>query len=87
MYYVYLLRMNNEQIYTGLTVDLKRRVDEHIHAKVSSTAKRLPCSLIGYEAYVLKPGAIRRERYLKTTEGKRLFKQQYRDIIAAVVAT
>ena len=34
-----------------------------------------------YEAYGLESDARRRERFLKTTEGKRLLKQQIRDIL------
>ena len=81
MYYVYFLSLNNKQVYTGMTTNLKRRISEHNRGKVASTAKRLPAELIGYEAYRLKTDAVRRERYLKTTEGKRLLRQQYRDII------
>ena len=40
-----------------------------------------PVRLIGYEAYMLKTDAARREKFLKTTEGRRLLQQQYRDII------
>ena len=83
MYYVYFLSMKNKQIYTGSTSDLRRRIGEHTRGKVSSTVKRLPIKLFGYEAYQLKSDALRREHFLKTTEGKRLLKQQYRDVIAS----
>ena len=49
--------------------------------KVKSTENYRPFTLIGYESYFLKSDAQRRERFLKTTEGRRLFKQQYRDIL------
>ncbi|MDZ7786248.1 MAG: GIY-YIG nuclease family protein [Candidatus Saccharibacteria bacterium] len=81
MYYVYFLKLSNEQIYTGMTGQLKQRVLEHKNQKVKATKNRQPVKLIGYEAYSLKPDAQRRERFLKTTEGKRLFRQQYRDIL------
>jgi putative endonuclease len=81
MYYVYFLRLNNEDIYTGYTENLKRRIEEHKLGKVKSTRHRKPIILIGYEAYRLKNDAARRERFLKTTEGRRLFRQQYRDIL------
>jgi len=32
--------------------------------------------LIHYEAYLLKEDAVRRERYLKTSDGKKFLKQQ-----------
>lgn len=37
--------------------------------------------LIGYEAYLNKKDAFRREKFLKTTEGKRFFNQQFKEIL------
>lgn len=81
MYYVYFLRLRNGDIYTGVAQDLKRRIREHKIGKVESTSKYLPCILFGYEAYLDKKDAWRREKYLKTTEGKRFFNQQYKEIL------
>ena len=39
--------------------------------------------LIHCEAYALETDARRREKYLKTTEGKRFLRQQIRDVIEA----
>ena len=79
--YVYILRMDNGQYYTGYTSDLKRRVREHTKGSVSSTSRRLPVKLIHYEAYALASDARRREKFLKSTEGKRLLRQQIRDVM------
>lgn len=73
--------MHNGQIYTGSTNDLIARMQRHDGGHVNTTSKYLPVTLIGYEAYSLKSDAQRREKYMKTTEGKRLFRQQYRDIL------
>lgn len=73
--------MSNSQVYTGSTGDLKKRIKAHESSSVQTTRKYLPIRLIGYEAYQLKSDAQRREKYLKTTEGKRLFRRQYRDIL------
>jgi len=81
MYYVYFLLLSNNNIYKGITENLKRRVMEHKAGKVKSTKNYLPISLIGYEAYILKTDALRREKFLKTNEGRKLLNQQYRDII------
>lgn len=81
MHYVYFLLLKNQKIYTGSTNDLKRRKDEHDAGKVDYTKILRPLKLIGYESYLLKTDAVRREKFLKTTEGKRLFRQQYRDIL------
>ena len=76
--------MNNDQIYTGSTSNLKQRIYDHERGSVITTSKYLPVKLIGYEAYAEKSDAQRRERFLKTTEGKRLFRQQYRDVLAEI---
>lgn len=81
MYHVYFLLLNNADIYKGTSNDLKRRMSEHQNGKVSATKNYRPLKLIGYEAYILKSDATRREKFLKTTEGRRLLKQQYRDVI------
>ncbi len=73
--------MGNGQIYTGSSNDLKSRISEHSRGNVRTTSKYLPIRLVGYEAYELKSDAQRREKYMKTTEGKRLFRQQFRDIL------
>ncbi|MCG2686424.1 GIY-YIG nuclease family protein [Candidatus Parcubacteria bacterium] len=81
VYYVYILLLNNGQLYTGYTVNLRTRFKEHRQGKVSSTKLRRPIKLIHYEAYSKKSDAQRRERYLKTTEGKRFLRQQIRDLL------
>jgi len=80
MFYVYILLLNNKQIYTGYTEDLKRRIDEHKKGRAEFTSQRLPVKLIHYEAYLLKEDAERREKYLKTTEGKRFLRQQIKKV-------
>lgn len=84
MFYVYFLRLNNGDIYTGYTSELKRRIREHEAGGVVSTEKYLPFLFIGYEAYLNKDDAVRRENYLKTTEGKRIFNMQYKTILTKV---
>ncbi len=81
MSYVYFLLLNKKIIYKGFTDDLKRRIEEHKKDKVKSTARYSSKLLIGYEAYLQKSDALRREKFLKTSEGRRLFRQQYRDIL------
>lgn len=81
MYYVYFLLLNNGNIYKGSCADLKKRIKAHKDKKVKTTKRYQPFKLIGYEAYYLKSDAQRREKFLKTTEGRRLLKQQYKDIL------
>lgn len=80
MFYVYILLLGNKQLYTGFTNNLKRRIAEHGRGGVKFTSKRLPVKLIHYEVYAVKEDAMRRESYLKTTEGKRFLKQQLKEL-------
>jgi putative endonuclease len=81
MYYVYILRMNNGQLYTGFTSNIERRIEEHNRGIVKSTCNRRPLELIHYEVYLLESDARRRERFLKASEGKRLLRKQIRDVL------
>ena len=78
MHYVYLLQSqkNKKWLYKGVTSDLKRRFKEHNSGKNFSTAPYIPFKLIYYEAYLLKEDAEAREKYLKTSMGKRVIKKQ-----------
>ena len=84
MFYVYILRMNNGQLYTGYTSDIERRMKEHDRGIVKSTSKRRPLVLIHYEVYLLESDARRREKFLKTSEGKKLLRKQIRDILNSI---
>ena len=78
VYYVYILQSlkRKDWLYKGSTSDLKRRVKEHNAGKNFSTAPYAPLKLIYYEAYLLKSDAQAREKYLKTSMGKRVIKKQ-----------
>jgi len=82
MFYVYLLLLSNGNIYKGTTANLERRIKEHRFGKVRSTKNKRP-KLIFYEAYLLKSDTERREKFLKTTEGRRLLKKQLRDFFSS----
>jgi putative endonuclease len=83
MTFVYLLKLSNGDVYKGITDSFDRRLKEHQDGKVDSTKNFLPFTLLGYEAYALKSDALRREVFLKTTEGRRLLRQQYRDCLSS----
>ncbi len=84
MFYIYILKLNNNKLYTGYSDNIKRRIKEHQSGKVLTTSKYLPIKLIHYEAYTLKSDALKREKFLKTSEGKRLLKQQLSDILKLI---
>ena len=63
-WFVYLLRCADNSLYTGITTDLERRVDEHNHDNrkgAAYTRGRRPVSLVYYEAHPSRAEAARRE--------------------------
>ena len=74
-YYVYILFSSKDQkFYIGYTTDLKSRVQQHLGGKVASTRNRRPLCLIFSERYINKKDAQRREKYLKSSVGKRMLR-------------
>jgi len=77
MFYVYVLEsVNDSGFYIGCTKDLKHRIKEHNAGRIKSTKNRLPMKLIYYEASLDRSDAFRREKYLKTTYGRRYVKNR-----------
>jgi putative endonuclease len=70
VWYVYILKMANEEYYVGSTNDLKRRIEEHADEHDISTKWRLPVVLEAYIAAKSEMTARRLEKYLKTSSGK-----------------
>ena len=77
MLYAYiLLSRKDNKFYIGFTSDLKRRLQEHKNGQVISTSKRLPITLVMYEAYQIEADARNREQFFKTTKGKIQLRKQ-----------
>jgi len=62
--------------YTGYTSDLRKRMLQHQKGLVQSTKNRLPVELIYFEGCKDQQDATNREKYLKTTYGKRYIKNR-----------
>jgi putative endonuclease len=62
-------------MYVGKTTDLKRRVEEHNAGQNISTKPYRPWKIIFYEAYINRDDANRREKYLKTTQGRQALRR------------
>lgn len=78
-FYTYILKSEKDgKNYIGYTHDLKRRVEEHQRGFVTATAPRVPLTLIYYEACLSKQDALQREKYLKTTTGRRFIGKRLR---------
>ncbi len=72
MHYVYiLLSLRDKNFYIGSTHDLKNRKSQHDGGKVKSTHHRRPLVLLCYEAYSTNIEALAREKYLKTSDGRK----------------
>ena len=82
MYTVYVLRSTqNGQLYVGYTTDLQQRIETHNKGSVTSTKAKRPWKIIFTEAYVSQDDALRREKYLKTTQGKNALKHMLRETL------
>ena len=57
-------------LYTGYTKDLKKRIEMHNNGEINSTMNRRPLKLVYYEACLNQQDATRREKYLKSGNGK-----------------
>ena len=82
MYYTYVLQSERDGgFYIGFTKNLKLRFEEHINGHVDSTKNRRPLKLIYYEACVKQEDAIRREKYLKTYNGRRFIHKRIKSYL------
>lgn len=84
MFFVYILKLKNNYLYTGFTDDLKRRFNQHQNGYVKSTKNLGPLQLIHYEAYILESDARRREKFLKTSDGKLFLKRQLSNFLKSI---
>jgi putative endonuclease len=74
-YFVYVLfSLKDQKLYIGYSSDVFQRVEQHNAGENVSTKFRRPLKLIYYESHLFKEDAIRREKYFKTTKGKRALK-------------
>lgn len=82
-YYVYtILSLRDFAIYTGITTDLKARIQEHMRGVVLSTKIRVPFKLVHYEYFVNLEDARRRETYLKTNVGRARLKDSLKGTLS-----
>jgi putative endonuclease len=78
------MSLKNNELYTGFTSDLKKRLQEHNQGLNFSTKRYMPWKVVYYEACLDKDDAVRRERYLKTTQGGRLVKRRLKEYLYKV---
>jgi len=72
MHYVYVLRCNDKRYYTGITNNLKRRLEEHQEGIGARFTKyRLPVKLVYFEKCSDKIEAAKREKVIKDFSQKK----------------
>ncbi|MFB6089202.1 MAG: GIY-YIG nuclease family protein [Candidatus Aenigmatarchaeota archaeon] len=72
MWYVYMIRLDDNSIYTGITKDLERRMEEHENGKGSKYVRsRLPLKLVYSEEHENKSSALKREAGIKKWSKRR----------------
>jgi putative endonuclease len=82
MYYVYVIQsIKDSNLYVGYTEDLKARLQKHNDGQVDSTMYRRPFKMIYYEACINQQDALHREKYLKTTYGKRYIRNRLKEYL------
>ena len=81
-YYIYILKsLKDGNLYTGYTNNLKSRLEKHNNGEVSSTKNRRPFELIYFEGCLNQQDATHREKYLKTSWGKRYLKERMKNYL------
>jgi len=74
-YCVYILfSERDKQLYTGYTSNIEQRILNHNSGGTISTRNRTPLKLIFCEFYLFEQDARKREKYFKTTMGKKAIK-------------
>ena len=68
-------------LYVGQTSDLERRLDEHFQGVSRYTRGRGPWSLVYHEAKETRADAIKRERFLKSGQGREWLKLHLREVL------
>lgn len=79
-YCVYVLQSaKDNNFYVGSTTNLKARLTSHFHGLSKATAPRRPFNLIFCEYFVSNKDSLRREKYLKTTAGRKALKTMLKE--------
>lgn len=83
-YYVYVLEsLADGNHYVGSTHNLRRRIEEHEKGRNFATKFRRPFNLIYFEGCLHSDDAKRREKYLKTHQGRKFTGLRLKEYTAA----
>ena len=76
MFFVYVLRSKTSgRLYIGYTSDLTHRLGQHNHGVTKSMKNRGPWELVHREEFAMRGEAMRRERFLKSGQGREELKK------------
>ena len=76
IFIVYIIEsVNHDFTYVGLTDNLERRIYQHNHKSGRSTKPYAPYKLIYTESFDERVSARKREKYLKSTAGKKYLRK------------
>jgi len=76
--YVYVLKSKvAKKSYVGMTSNIERRLEEHNSGKNFYTKRYLPWEILHMEEFVNLEEARKREKYLKSTSGRRFLKKLF----------
>lgn len=82
-YITYVLKSKlDSNFYVGYTTNLKQRLAEHNSGKVKSTSARRPFEVVYYEVCYNQKDALHREKYLKSSYGKKYIKSRLKNYLA-----
>ena len=77
MFYIYILKNINGNIYIGQTNNLIGRLKRHNSGLTKSTKFGLPWKIIYSESFEKRSEAMRREKGLKGGQGREWIKEQF----------
>ncbi|OGK29902.1 hypothetical protein A3G67_00435 [Candidatus Roizmanbacteria bacterium RIFCSPLOWO2_12_FULL_40_12] len=69
MYYCYILKLENNDYYSGFSINLLQRLREHKLGRIQATRKFRPLKLVFYAAFSSQKKATDFEKYLKSSSG------------------
>ena len=76
MVFVYFLKLINNDIYIGSTIDIKKRIYDHKNGRVKATRNLLPLKLKAFIAVSNEHKARQLEKYFKTGSGRAILNKR-----------
>ncbi len=87
MYYAYVLKSrSSDYLYKGSCEFLEKRLAEHNSGKTRSNKAYLPFYIAYYESFESREEAIKREKYFKTSAGRRYLKNKIGPVVQRIPA-